>query len=68
MKITFEVAETVAKLLKNGYKMRQLKGDEKLSLRRNLILKVEEIIVKKFPRNPKCLKKQGEQQVTRFSV
>merc|ERR1711980_53411 len=39
VKMIFEDAETVDKLLKNGYIMKHLKGDEKLTLRRDLSLK-----------------------------
>ena len=42
VKMIFEDAETVDKLLKNGYKMKHLKGDEKLTLRRDLSLKERE--------------------------
>ena len=38
IKMTFEDVETVDKMLKNGYKLRQLRGEEKLSLRRDLTL------------------------------
>ena len=38
IKMTFEDVETVDKMLKNGFKLRQLRGDEKLSLRRDLTL------------------------------
>ena len=39
VKMIFEDAETVDKLLKSDYKMKHLKGDEKLQLGRNLTLK-----------------------------
>ena len=42
VRMIFEDAETVDKLLKNGYKMKHLKGDEKLTLRRDLSLKERE--------------------------
>ena len=39
IKMTFRDIETVDKILKNGYKIKQLKGNEKLTLRRDLTQK-----------------------------